>query len=170
MLSHSKKYCINHPNRHIFAKMRCIQCYRKEILLPKQLAKPKKIYKIKNYSSKRVILNDEYTRKKKEKWNQLVSEGKNRCYFTNILMDPDVLPPFHHSIGKDGDLLCDMKYAFPCYFKPHRQYHDLQYTYDQLEQIDWYKSFLQRLEKDNPILYYQEMKRIEKANKKVKRL
>ena len=171
MLHPEKKFCINHPNRKIFAKQRCIYCYKKEILLPKQLAKPKKVYKIKNYSPKRVLLNNEYTRKKKEKWLQLISEKKNRCFFTDVWLDPTgPIPDFHHTIGREGSALCDMNYAFPCLFKPHRQYTDLQYTYDQLEKIDWYKPFLMRLKENYPILYEKEIYRINKANNKVKKL
>ena len=170
MLNHNKKYCINHSSCYVFAKGFCVQCYRQYYLYPKQKEKQKKIYKIKPYSKKRKILNIEYSRKKKEKWNQLIHEGKNKCYFTNVILDPNgPIPDFHHTLGRDGDLLCDMNYAFSCLFKPHRQYHDLQYTYDQLEQIDWYKSFLQRLEKENPILYHKEQMKIQKANTKVPR-
>jgi len=171
MLHPEKKYCINHPSRPIFSHQRCIYCYRKEILLPKQLSKQKKVYKIKNYSPKRILLNKEYDRKKKEKWNQLILEKKNRCFFTDTWLDPNgPVPDFHHTIGRTGDLLCDMNYAFPCLFKPHRQYTDLQYTYDQLEKIDWYKPFLNRLKETYPLLYQKELYRIEKANKKVIRL
>lgn len=171
MLSHSKKYCINGCQRFVFAHQRCVYCYRKEILLPKQLAKPKKIYKIKNFSSKRVLLNDEYSRKKKEKWLELIEQDKNRCFFTDTWLDPKgPIPDFHHSLGREGDLLCDKEYMFPCLFKPHRQYTDLQYTYDQLEKIDWYKPFLIRLKENYPILYEKELYRISKANTKVKRL
>ena len=167
MIGQSKKYCINHPARHVFAKNRCIYCYRKDILYPKQLLKEKKTYKINSFSLKRERLNLVYTIKKKEKWAELVAEGKNVCYFTNIKLDPDILPDFHHSIGKDGDLLTDMDYAFPAIFKAHRQYHDLKYGYDDLAKVSWYKDFLERLKKNNPLLYQKELYRISKANTKV---
>ena len=163
------KYCINHSNRKVFSHNRCIECYRREILYPKSLLKEKKTYKIKPYSNKREILNLVYTIKKKEKCAQLVAEGKNVCYFTNVKLDPDILPAFHHSIGKDGDLLTDMFYAFPATFKAHREYHDLKYDYDHLEKVSWYKDFLERLKKNHPLLYEKERYKIDRANKKVTR-
>jgi len=41
MLHPENRFCINHPNRKKFAKDRCLQCYRKDILLPKQIEKNK---------------------------------------------------------------------------------------------------------------------------------
>jgi len=164
MLSHSKKYCKNGCSRFVFAHGLCLSCYKKEILYPKQKLKERKHYTIKPYSSKREKINRIYTEKKKKKWEQLIAEKKNYCYFTKIKLDPDILPDFHHTLGRDGDLLTDMEYAFPCTFKAHREYHDLKYDYDHLERIKWYYPFLKRLEKENPILYYQEFKRIQKAN------
>jgi hypothetical protein len=163
------KYCINHSNRRVFSHGLCITCYKRDVLYPKYKLKEKKTYAIKSYSLKRERLNLVYTIKKKEKWAQLVSEGKNVCYFTNVKLDPEVLPDFHHSIGRDGDLLTDMDYAFPATFKAHRDYHDLKYDYEHLEKIPWYKDFLLRLKKNNPLLYEKEMYRIRKANTKVNR-
>lgn len=171
MLRHSKKFCINGDNRYVFAHQRCLSCYRKEILYPKQLLKPKKVYKIKNYSPKRVLLNDEYSRVKKEKWLELIAEGKNTCFFTGILLDPKgPIPDFHHVIGRDGSLLTDKQFMFPVLFKPHREYHDLKHEYEQLEKISWYNGWLERMKKEIPIIYYKEMNAIERANKKVIRL
>lgn len=165
------KYCINHPSRKIFSSQRCLYCYRKEILYPKQLLKPKKMYKIKNYSSKRILLNDEYSRVKKDKWLELIEQGKNKCFFTDILLDPKgPIPDFHHVIGKDGSLLTDKQFIFPALFNPHRQYHDLKHEYKELEKVNWYFPWLERMKKEIPIIYYKEMRSIERANTKVKRL
>jgi hypothetical protein len=171
MLRHSKKFCINGCQSYVWARDRCLKCYRKEILYPKQLAKPKKVYKIKNASPKRVLLNDEYTRIKKEKWSELISEGKNRCFFTDILLDPKgPIPDFHHVIGRDNSLLTDKQFIFPALFKPHREYHDLKHEYKELEKVDWYFPWLERMKTQIPIIYFKEMKCIERANTKVKRL
>ena len=173
MLRHSKKFCINGDNRYVFAYQRCLSCYRKEILYPKQLLKPKKVYKIKNASPKRVLLNNEYTRIKKEKWLELIAEGKNTCFFTGIWLDPKgPIPDFHHLFGKDGDLLCDKNNIFPVIFKYHREYHDLQRDYENLAREDklWYSYFLERIKITQPLLYHKEMYLIQRANTKVKRL
>ena len=169
MLHPNKKYCINHSDKKIFAHQRCLYCYRKEILYPKQLAKPKKIYKIKNYSPKRVLLNDEYSRVKKEKWLQFIKEGNNKCFFTDIWLDPKgPIPDFHHLFGKDGDLLCDVNNMFPVLFKFHREYHDLQRDYENLAKEDklWYSNFLIRIKMSHPLLYHKEIYLIQKANQK----
>lgn len=171
MLKHSKKFCINGCNSYVFAYDRCLSCYRKEILYPKQLAKPKKVYKIKNYSSKRILLNDEYNRIKKEKWLELIEQGKNICFFTNKILDAKgLIPDFHHTLGRDGDLLCDKNYIFPVLSYAHRQFHDLKHEYKELEKIDWYFPWLERMKVSYPIIYFKEMRAIEKANTKVKRL
>lgn len=162
------KYCINHNSRPVFAHNRCIYCYRKEILLPKQLAKPKKVYHIKNASPKRVLLNNEYTRVKREKWEQLIKEGKNKCFFSDIWLDSKgPIPDFHHVIGRDGSLLTDKQFMFPVLFNPHRNYHDLKHEYKELEKINWYFPWLERMKKEIPIIYWKEMKSIEKANKTI---
>jgi len=167
MIGHSKRYCINGCHSFVFAKDRCVRCYRKEILYPKQKNKPKQHYKIAPVSDKRQKLNAEYERKKKQKWLELIEQKKNVCFFSNKTIDPTgPVPHFHHTLGRDGDLLSDMNYAFPCYFQPHRQYHDMQYTYDYLEKIDWYFPWLQRMKQTLPIIYYKEMKLIERANAK----
>jgi len=154
----------------VFAKDRCIYCYRKEILYPKQKLKEKKHYKITPVSEKRKLLNNEYERKKKEKWLDLVFNKKNKCFFTDKIIDPvGPVPHFHHTLGRDGELLADMNYAFPCYFKPHREYHDLRYEYKDLEKIEWYFSWLQRMKTELPIIYHKEMRLIERANATTKK-
>ena len=166
MLSHSKKYCKNGCNRFVFAHNLCIYCYRKEILLPKQKLKPKKIYKIAPYSEKRIKLNAEYERIKQANNERLKAEGKFKCFFTNDPFPKNYDPDYHHTIGRDGSLLTDMAYAFPCYFQPHREYHDLQYDYVSLNKIQWYDQWLERIKIDLPIVYAKEIYKINKANDK----
>jgi hypothetical protein len=60
-----------------------------------------------------------------------------------------------------------MNYAFPCIFKTHRQYHDLQYTYEYLEKVEWYFPWLNRIKIELPIIYQKEMYKIERANNKI---
>lgn len=168
MINRSKKYCINGCNRFVFAKDRCIYCYRKEILYPKQKLKEKKVYRINKVSPKRAILIDEYSRKKKERWKQLIAEGKNRCFFSDIKLDPEIIPDFHHLFEKENDHLIDMDNTYPCLFKYHREYHDLKRDYEYLAREDklWYSYFLERIKISYPILYHKEMYLINKANAK----
>lgn len=168
MLHPNDRYCINHPNRKKFSHDRCLYCYRKEILYPKSLLKPKKIYKIKNVSDKRVILNKEYSRIKEEKWKELIVNKQNKCFFSDITLDPKgPIPDFHHLFGRQDDLLCDRRYMFPVLFKPHRQYTDISYEYRYLEKIDWYFTWLNRIKTELPMLYQKEMFKIERANKQI---
>jgi hypothetical protein len=133
-------------------------------LIPKQKLKPKKIYKIAPYSKKRIKLNAEYERKKQANNEKLKLEGKFKCFFTGDLFPKNYDPDYHHTLGRDGDLLSDMDYAFPCYFQPHREYHDLNYDYASLNKIEWYDTWLERIKIDLPILYHKEMYKIERAN------
>ncbi len=168
------KYCINHSSRRVFSHNRCIYCYRKEILYPKQLLKTKKVYKIKNSSPKRLLLINEYSRKKKEKWIQLINEKKNKCFFSDIIItpDPNVVPDFHHLFEKENNHLIDMENTYPCIFKYHREYHDLLRDYENLAREDklWYSYFLERIKISYPLLYQKEIYLIQRANQKIKRL
>jgi len=122
------------------------------------------LYKIASYSKKRIKLNEEYYRKKKENNEKLKSEGKFKCFFTNDPFPKNFEPDYHHTLGRDGDLLSDMNYAFPCYFQPHREYHDLKYDYASLNKIKWYDEWLERIRIDLPILYAKEIYKIKRAN------
>jgi len=164
MIRHSKKYCKNGCHRFVFAHDLCIYCYRKEYLYPKLKSKQKKVYKIAPYSKKRIKLNAEYKRKKKEKNEKLKAEGKFKCFFTDTPFPKNFEPDYHHTLGRDGDLLTDMDYCFPCYFQPHREYHDLEYDYKSLNQIEWYDLWLERMKIELPIIYQKEMYKIERAN------
>ena len=160
----SSKFCINHPDRKIFAHKRCIYCYRKEILYPKQQAKPKKVYRIKSYSDKRIKINSTYEKKKEEKNKELIQQGKFVDFFSNDPFPKDYKPEYHHTIGRDGDLLTDTDYMFPCYRNTHRAYHDLKHEKRYLNNVPWYWSWLERMKTEIPIIYHLEMKKIDKAN------
>lgn len=166
MIRHSRRYCKNGDGRLVFAHDLCIYCYRREILYPKQKLKEKKIYRIKPVSDKRVKLNAEYKRKKEVNNEKLKAEKRFKCFFTQKPFDKNYDPDYHHTLGKDGDLLADMEYAFPCYFEPHREYHDLKYDKEHLDNCTWYWSWLERIKTELPIVYYKEIKKIEKANGK----
>ena len=165
------KYCVNGCNRYVFSHGLCIYCYRKQVLYPKQKEKNKqsvRVYNpIKKNSAKRQLLNDEYSRVKKQKWDKLVEMKENRCFFTNVLLDPNIVPDFHHALGRDGDLLTDPDYMFPTLFQPHRDFHDMHHEYDNLEKYDWYFPWLKRMKEKYPIIYFKEMNKIERANGKV---
>ena len=168
MIRHSKKFCINGCNRYVFAYGVCIYCYRKARAIAQQSKPAKPRPRIARVSKKRQLLNVVYTDKKKEKWERLIAEKKNVCYFTGIEIDPrGPIPDFHHTLGRDGELLCDMTYAWPCYFTPHREFHDLKYDYDHLEGCKWYYAWLKRIEKEDPIIHQKELYKINKANVKV---
>ena len=156
---------MNGCDRFVFAHNRCIYCYRREIQYPKQQAKEKKYYRIPPVSEKRKLLNKTYERKKEEKWQELIENKQNYCYFTNKLISArESIPDFHHSLGRDGDLLCDKEHMFPCYSWPHREYHDMKYEYKDLIKIAWYFDWINRIKTISPIVYHKELYKIERAN------
>lgn len=167
----SNKYCVNGCSRKVFAHNRCIYCYRKEILYPKQLEKQRsnisKPVKIRPVSVKRQLLNKEYERKKQENNLKLIILDKFHCFFTLEPFPKGYSPDYHHTLGRDGDLLTDMSYAFPCYFKPHREFHDLKHDYQHLYDCNWYSPWLDRMKKEYPIIYFKELRTIEKANNNI---
>jgi hypothetical protein len=135
MLRHSKKLCINGDGRYIYAHKRCLSCYKREILYPKQKAKQK-------LSDKKVSLNKQYDEKRKifiEELKLSDKNGKLYCIFCGKVITEE--PSLHHGLGRDDDVMLDDRF----WFVSHNYCHVSQYHSISCFDISWWNGYIDRL-------------------------
>lgn len=119
--------------------------------------------KIPRRSLKRTKEEALYEKTKAKKREDMIEGKYFRCFFSNKVLneDPNIKEPWHHALGREGDLLYDYRNIFPCIHEYHQDYHNL--SIDKLLKEQWYKDFLKRVEKMNKAVYNQELRRMNKA-------
>jgi len=69
-------------------------------------------------------------------------------------------PTWHHTRGRDGELLIKKEFLYPAHFKCHvTQYHQLP-----ISKIPWWNNYVKRIKVWDPELYKKELIKIDKAN------
>lgn len=112
---------------------------------------------MKKVSNKRQVEIRAYNRAKKEKEQELKSSGQWVCVFSGLPI-PDHTTwkevSWHHLKGRDGDLICDKKFIFPCIDKYHtgdEGWHNKPLSF--LKELWWFYGFMSRLKKIDNDLY-----------------
>jgi len=105
--------------------------------------------------------NRKYKATKIKKKEDMLEGRFFKCFFSNKQLDPNIEWPWHHSLGKKGELLWAYWNIFPCIHEYHMDYHNL--DIGKLMKLDWYISFLERVSKINHAVYNHELKRMNKG-------
>lgn len=129
--------------------------YRKggDLYKPKQWQKP-----IAKESPRRKIENKKYLERLKEKWEEDVKNGTNKCFFCDELMN--VREDNHHLLGR-GNVILEEKWWVWAHRKCHFAYEFD--PVDKLRRYPWWEGFLTRLRKKSPSTYYKDLNRINKT-------
>ena len=99
-----------------------------------------------------------YQKAKKERKVELMRLGRWICLFCGKELPQR--PTWHHTKGRDGDLLFESKFLYPAHFKCHvSQYHQLP-----IIKILWWNEYVERIKIWDPELYKKELIKIDKAN------
>ena len=122
----------------------------------------KKKYKIPPVSKTMTEGLKKYNQMKETKKADMIAGRFYRCFFSNKILDENIEWPWHHALGRKGNLLWEYKNIFPCIHEYHTDYHDL--SIDKLMKLDWYKEFLERVSRINHGVYNHELKRMNKGN------
>lgn len=161
----SKKCQYEGCDRDVFSHNFCQwhQSARTDKKWLKSLLKQRKTTnKIKPVSSKQRSKLIKYDKAKKEKEIRLKENNQWFCIFCGEYFNGDDKPDWHHTAGRDGDLVFDDKYIFPA----HTYCHIIIYhwgSYDLLSSQKWYNDFLQRLKEIDIKLYNKELKKKDKT-------
>lgn len=118
--------------------------------------------KIKHVSDKQSKKLQKYEQGKREKEKQLKQDNQWRCIFCGEPFDDSTNPDWHHLMGRDGDLVFDMRYIFPA----HTHCHIVIYhwgSYELLSSQRWYDGFLDRLKVIDEKLYNKEIRKRDKS-------
>lgn len=130
--------------------------------LEKQRKNTSKQPKIKQVSDKQSRKLRKYEWGKKEKEKYLKEANQWRCIFCDEPFSDDDSPDWHHILGRDGDLVSDMRYIYPA----HTHCHIVIYhwgDYALLSSQRWYQGFLERLKDIDIKLYNKELRKKDKA-------
>jgi len=103
-----------------------------------------------------------YEHGKRDKEKQLKASSQWNCIFCGDSFHDDDRPDWHHLLGRDGDLVSDMRYIFPA----HTHCHIVIYhwgSYELLSSQRWYGKFLERLKMIDVKLYNKELRRKDKS-------
>jgi hypothetical protein len=121
---------------------------------------------MKQISTKRTVQLAHYKRVKAELEIELKDKGEWRCFFSGIPI-PDYMTwkdvSWHHLIGRDGDLLTDIKYLRPVLDKFHtgdEGYHNKPFSY--LKTLSWWNGFMERLKALDEDLWYSHVLKCDK--------
>jgi hypothetical protein len=121
---------------------------------------------MKKISEKRKVEIRAYNRAKQEKEKELKEAGKWVCVFSGLPIPDHVTwkdVSFHHLKGRDGELICDKRFIFPCIDKYHtgdEGYHNKPISF--LKNLWWWGGYMNRLKDIDVDLHYREMLKIEK--------
>ena len=103
-----------------------------------------------------------YNQAKVDKKNILVSAGNWVGFFSNKAIPNNVLPGYHHLLGRHGSLMYDIDNIMPIQNNTyHTEYHHRDIAY--LLKQSWYVSFLEKCKEYHPNVYNIELKRMNKA-------
>lgn len=126
-----KKICsVESCRGYVFARNLCPFHYRASSSKPIAKASSKRKQELVKYS----ISREEFIEKSRDK------NGNIFCIFCNRLIygEPDI----HHGLGRDNDLLLDIKFWFTAHNKCHvDEYHSLP-----IDKIPWWPEYLKRIE------------------------
>lgn len=145
MIKHNLKKCtIKNCENYLFAKGLCKFHYR--------IAHSKSIEK---RSNKRIIQEIEYKESQSNRKLELILLKKWVCIFCGQDFNTCI---WHHSRGRDGDLLCEGKYLYPSHSLCHSNYHDLS-----IERLSWWNDYMERIKEWDPELYQKELIKVNKS-------
>lgn len=113
---------------------------------------------MKKVSSKRAVQLRHYDRVKEELEKELKDKGEWVCIFSGLPI-PDHFTwketAWHHLVGRDGDLLTDVKFLRPCANEFHtgeQGYHNTPFS--KLKTFWWWEGFLRRVKAIDYDLWY----------------
>ena len=99
-----------------------------------------------------------YKQVKEIRKEELVSQNRWICLFCGKELPQR--PIWHHTRGRDGDLLFQGRFLYPAHFKCHiSQYHQLP-----INKIPWWSDYIERIKMWDPELYKKELIKMDKAN------
>lgn len=153
------KLCIKCGKYPVFSHNYCKGCqmYRTDEKWLKSLQKqPKTQSKIKPVSEKQSKKLQDYEKGKREKEKQLRASGEWNCIFCGKPFGDSPCDGWHHLLGRDGDLVSDMRYIFPAHTRCHLFIYHYG-TYELLSSQRWYPEFLDRIKAISPELYEKEL-------------
>lgn len=104
-------------------------------------------------SVKRIEVNRLYFALCKALKEQMIRDGKFSCIFCGEKLESDC--DWHHTNGRDGDMILAKHYLKPSHRLCHTKYHSSNYT--QLEKEKWFMAFLWRLKEIDEALYDKEI-------------
>jgi hypothetical protein len=144
-------------------------CKIHQYLNPKAKKITKKQHKpIKKSSDKRALQLDEYYIIKEEMLSEAIKTNNYRCFFCNNDFDKDYVPDIHHLTGRDNEKLTDIKNLVLTHHGCHTLYHSL--CMGKITKYIWYKGFLERLKNYSIDGYNKELRRLDRANIKLKQI
>lgn len=115
------KFCLNHPNRRVFSKGLCLECYKKEYQKPlKRTPLKKKPFIIRKVSKNQETRLSKYFRKRKI----FFSKPENKLCRIQLTGCTRIATELHHGKGKEGDLLLDERWWIPACANCHRKVTD----------------------------------------------
>jgi hypothetical protein len=156
----SHGYCKNHQH------LRTDKAYKKSLERHKNtfynkkgnMSSKKKKAKIKPKSDKRKAQETIYRYTRDEFIKIAQEEGRDYCIFCGEKINEE--PDLHHLIGRDNDLLTNTDY----WALAHPHCHIVRYHGGEpAHEIEWFDSFMERIKKISPRLYYVEKEKLRRS-------
>lgn len=155
-----KKSCnMENCNNPIFSKGKCLYHRRMDYKPLRRTPIKKGDTRIARRSKKRQYEEDVlYEEAKKVRKRDLILSNGWICLFCGKELPQR--PTWHHTKGRDGDLLFEKEFLYPTHFKCHvSQYHQLS-----IKRIPWWNRYMEWIIIWDPELYKKELIKIDKAN------